>query len=397
MNLVWFLTLITIIATIFGEFGKYPFGNNNSAVSITDLSLFISMIILSIWKIAIKKDLYIPKMFNLIILFWGVGILSLILAKDFSGILYLFRFILYSSSFLLGFFAVREKSLSLEAILYFVFIAGTVTAIIGFLQMIFIPDFDFLIAYGFDPHKNRLASTFLDPNFTGAYLSISFIAGLYLLLKHKNKKLFFMLILNFAAIILTFSRSAYLMFIIQILILGLFRLKKLVIFTALIFILLYSLYLPFNQRINGAISLDKSASERFDSWTTGFKIVQKHFLFGIGFNNLRTYKSGNNLNKVFSDENTHSGAGLDSSLLVILATTGITGLSIYLAWWVILLKDLFGSVKKPLGNDLFLLITALSVGLFINSQFINSLFFPQIMLITYVIIGAAFSAFMENN
>lgn len=392
MKLIWFLTIATIFSVILGEFGKFPFGLNTSAVSLTDLLLFINLVFLAIWKIIKKRDLSLPKGFILIVLFWIVGILSLVISGDFSGILYLFRFILYSSVFLIGFFIIKDEPVKLESIFNLVVLAGVIISVLGFLQLILIPDFEFLTAYGFDPHKNRLASTFLDPNFAGAFLNISLLLAFYLWLKQRSKKLVSAMILILLAVVLTFSRSAYLMFLAEIIIFGLFRLKKLLIITIIFFGLLYLFYVPFNQRVNGAFVLDKSASERLDSWNMGLGIVKSNPFLGIGFNNLRNYKSENNLNKVFSDNNSHSGAGLDSSFLVILATTGIVGFIVYLSWWVNMFGEFSKLIKNPFKNELFLLIASIAVGLLVNSQFINSLLFPPIMLVIYIIFGAVLGA-----
>lgn len=391
MNLIWFLTIATIFSIALGEFGKFPFGLNITAISLTDLLLLANLIFLSIWKITIKKDLSIPPRFILIILFWIAGILSLVISGDFSGAFYLFRFILYSSAFLIGFFIIKDGPVNLESIFKLMVLTGLIIAVLGFLQLILVPDFEFLTAFGFDPHKYRLASTFLDPNFTGAFLNITFLTALYLWAKYKEKKFLLAIFLILTAVILTFSRSAYLMFLVQILFFGFFRLKKLLFLTIIFFGLLYAFYMPFNQRVSGALVLDKSASERLDSWNTGFEIVQSHPFFGIGFNNLRSYKFENNLNKIFSDNNNHSGAGLDSSFLVILATSGIIGFIIYLAWWVKIFEEFAKLIKNPFKNELFLLVFSLAAGLFVDSQFINSLLFSPILLVIYIIFGAVFS------
>ena len=66
------------------------------------------------------------------------------------------------------------------------------------------------------------------------------------------------------------------------------------------------------------------------------------------------------------------------------ATTGIIGLSLYLY----LLINVFRTLKyKARSSPLHLGALAAFFGLIVDSQFINSLFFPQVMLLFYFILG----------
>ena len=65
-----------------------------------------------------------------------------------------------------------------------IFRLGVVLSLIGFLQLLYYPDLEPLYRYGYDPHKNRLFSTFLDPNLLGSILNICLITGLFLFAKY---------------------------------------------------------------------------------------------------------------------------------------------------------------------------------------------------------------------
>ena len=112
-------------------------------------------------------------------------------------------------------------------------------------------------------------------------------------------------------------------------------------------------------------------------------VFKDHPLFGVGFN---TYRFAQGRYGFFSpgDFGGHSGAGTDSSLLLIAATTGIFGSTFYI-FLLISILQLF--VKKAGSHFLHLASIATFLGLIIHSQFVNSLFFPQIMLLFWFIVG----------
>jgi len=109
---------------------------------------------------------------------------------------------------------------------------------------------------------------------------------------------------------------------------------------------------------------------RLLNYSQTIKIIEKSPLFGIGFNNLCLAK------ETFLENNErglHSCSGSDSSLLLILATTGVVGFIIFL-WCLGSLFHLIAS-KSLYGKVLL----ASSIALFIHSLFVNSLFYPWVM------------------
>ncbi|MFH1694146.1 MAG: hypothetical protein ABH880_00035, partial [Patescibacteria group bacterium] len=71
----------------------------------------------------------------------------------------------------------------------------------------------------------------------------------------------------------------------------------------------------------------------------------------------------------------HSGAGSDSSLLFVLATTGVFGLAAYLAIFTLALQK---------NTCLLACLGALAV----NSLFVNSLFYSAIMVFLWVLLAS---------
>lgn len=393
MNLVWFLTVGTVFSIILGEFGQYPFGNVSSSVSLTDIFLSLTIGFFLIWKSGIQRQVKPPKFFYLLISFWFIGGLSLLLSGVLGGGLYLARFILYSLSFLIGFEVVKFKGIS--ALFKAIILSLLLLIILGILQIIIFPDISFLTDFGYDPHKNRLVSTFLDPNLLGAVLNIGFILSLFFLVKQRTQKWIIITIIFALGIFSTFSRSAYLTICIPILIFGIFKLRKLLMISIVVGALLFLLVPQFNQRISGAFQIDKSSSERIESWQKGLTVFYQKPLLGVGFNNIRTAFEENNLFKVFSPDGGHSGSGIDSSLILVLATTGVVGGVVYSSFWLVVLYKLFEKRKK-IQPELSLAILSLILALVINSQFVNSLFFPPVMLLMYLILGGFWSRLTDK-
>lgn len=434
MNLILFLYIASFFSLTLGEFGQFPFASTGFSISITDILLSFNLTAILIWNIAIKKNLKLPNNFIFLIIFWAVGIFSLFLSLDLSGWFYLLRFVIYSSTFYLTYHLVKTKILGLDEFLALLKVTSITLAVLGFFQLIFFPDLEILSYLGYDPHKYRLFSTFLDPNFLGTFLSFSLACLIYdlttkhfsnlsLYLKDNKWSLISVLILGLA-ILLTFSRSAYLISGIALLIILSVRSYKLLAGFLLLVVILYLVLPAFNNRIQGAINIDKSAGERFSSWEKGLIIFQENPALGVGFNNVRNYTQTSNLLKVFTPDGGNSGAGIDSGLIFVLATTGLVGFLSFITFLIRLISDQVSSfttnikafytiklrpfkfmdqvtklpgigtwyrdsssTKKLRYTNLSLPLLALSLGLLANSFFINSLFFPQIMFVFYSMQG----------
>src|SRR5258708_2952386 len=179
MNLVWFLSIATLLSSILGEFGRFPFGAPG-AIGINDIFLVITLFFFSIWQIGIQKKMFWEGCFKWLVVFWLIGFLSLIISHNLTGVFCLVRFILYSSLFCLGFLLIKTKQISIHNLLNLYLVVGVIFLFLGFVQLIFFPDLETLKFFGFDPHQGRLTSTFLDPNFTGAFLNIFFLISLTL-------------------------------------------------------------------------------------------------------------------------------------------------------------------------------------------------------------------------
>src|SRR3989344_3275152 len=217
MNLVWFISVGAIMANVLGELGKFPFGGNNS-IGVIDVLVSLTVGFLVVWQVVIQKKIVLPREFKILIGFWVISLISLILSGRIYGGLYLVRFMLYSSLFWVGFNLIKSKVITVDNLFSKIILSGVILSILGFIQLLVFPNLAFLEIFGFDPHQNRVVSTFLDPNFLGCFLSICFLVSLYQFFENKQKIFLLGATIFLLTIFFTFSRSAYLKVLIESLI-----------------------------------------------------------------------------------------------------------------------------------------------------------------------------------
>jgi hypothetical protein len=383
---------ITLLLVILNQLTSV-FKNFGLSIYLFDIAVLVFTIFWLVYFLLVKKSFKLPKKSYLFIIFSLIaGTSLLIVSPNFkldelliSGF-YLFRFIIYLFSGIVVFNIIENKMMSKEKVFQAFVVSGVLLAFLGFIQLLILPDFTVLDPdLGWDPHKNRLASTFFDPNFTGAYfvLCLTLLFDKFYSVNKKNSKLeikdavFFLVLL--IALVLTFSRSAWGMFGVVVLIYGLFRSRILLISAFFVAFLAYFAIPRVQTRLSGVTDPADSASLRLDSWRNTVKIIKDNFWAGTGFNTYRYVQRDYGFLTPDS-EDIHSGAGSDSSLLFVFATTGIFGFLVYLLG---VLFVSFGDFAQK--NKNWLLSLALVMGFILESQFINSLFYPQIMFLMFSI------------
>lgn len=380
MNLVWFLSIGAWLSILFGELGRYPFGGS-AGVRLTDICLVLIITFYLIWRVGIERQIKILKLMWPIIGFWAVGLLSLIVNWQFEGVVYLLRFCLYSSMFLISYDLVKAKIIDVVKLVNWLLVVGVGLVALGILQLMLFPNFEWLTIFGYDPHQFRLAGTFLDPNFMGCVLVLCSVLAWWRY-EQSLQRIFLVCTMIFSlAILLTFSRSAYLVWLI-LSVIGLWRNFRRYLFLFVGLLLVCYLFIPrLSERVNGAFVLDKSSSARFESWERGIQAFNGDPILGVGFNNLRSFFQNQNLTQTYSIDGGNSGAGVDSSLLFLLATSGLVGMITFLIWpmWMI---------QRSYRTKYFNLVTLWFGLLLINSQFINSMFYPPVMLMTFGLMGS---------
>lgn len=256
--------------------------------------------------------------------------------------------------------------------------SGLGLAALGLLQFIFLPDLRFLTAGGWDPHYFRTVSTFLDPNFAGAFFVLTLLLlvfGSYLRGRNSlTPRVFYVLFaIVYLALLTTFSRSSYGMFLVSFTILAVlrksWRLQTITILLTLSLMLGFFIYTKAVSQPRN-INRTQSAGFRLNTWQQGFILFQKSPILGIGYNG---YRYGLKKYGLGDAEflKSHGSSGNDSSLLFVASTTGVVGLIVYICF----LCSLVCFNHLQYRN---ILLPAIS-GLIVHSFFANSLFYPPIL------------------
>lgn len=402
MKLVKLFFILTLVTLPLGQLSRLEIVPN-VAIFLSDVLLPLLIIIWLTAKLALQKKLLVAPFSGRILLFIFFAWFTLLLGSReltrqeslVSG-LFLLRLVEYLFLYFIGHDLFKDDRRFSTLTVKLLGLVAFLVAVLGFFQVILIPDFSELAAQGgWDPHQYRLLSTFFDPNFVGGFLvfCLSFIFVHFLSaqrLKDRLAELIF-LVSGLSAVVLTFSRSSYLALITAIVTFGVLKSKKIILgFVVFALIVILSLP-PVQNRLYNTINLDDSARARFESWENALTITADHLLFGVGFNTYRFTQERYGFFSDRDDQGGHAGSGADSSLLLVAATTGLIGLAIYLFILWGLGREAFAKRRQPASLAFLVGMAALLV----HSQFVNALFYPQIMEVFWI--GAALMVAEKKN
>ncbi len=394
---------------VIGELYRLPFGPDNGTL-ISDVAIAA---IVAVWLVEkIRKRQKFPETeFNRPLeLFSLIAVFSLLVSLAFlqpgevaAGSLYLVRLLEYV---MLGIITMDTAKNTKDAmvIIKTMVISAMLIAVAGFIQLIIYPDLGNLVEYGWDPHMNRLVSTWLDPNFIAGFISyiLAIVVGITLYTKSLAKKsgLIVIVAVLAVALFLTYSRSGYLAAAAALGIIGILKSRKLLIGSVIIFIVALNFLPRAQERVddlyhsvesfvfNTSTNPDPTARLRIQSWNQTLELIWQRPLLGSGYNTLKYVKYDEGF---IQNTDVHSASGSDSSLLTILATTGVLGLFpfLWLYWNALKLSfQNWRSKKIPLmWQGYGLGVFAGTMGLLVHSLFVNSLLFAQIMIFFWISVG----------
>lgn len=261
-------------------------------------------------------------------------------------------------------------------------LAGVGAAVFGLIQYFLYPDLTNLAYLGWDPHRYRVFGTFFDPGFLGMILVLTLIliiVGMSKIVTHRLLISFILYLLSYISLALTYSRASYLAYLVGIGVIAWVKKTPKFFLTAFLVGVLTILLLP-RPPASEAVRLEReeSAWARIRSWRQSLTIAKDNPVLGVGFNAYRYVQRQYGFLKEDWQES-HAGAGADSSLFFILATTGILG---FLAYTWLLYDILIYHMKNP---AVFPSIIALLVHSFFN----NSLFYPWIMIWMWILLASS--------
>lgn len=345
-----FLVLLLFVVFPFGQLLRLDMGNGVTF----QLNDFVVALVVLFSVRDFKKD----KLFWPLVLWIGAMAISIVAnlyrltgREVIVAAMYFGRWVAYAGLY----YALREvdRKYLLWGIL--------AVAVVGIGQFVFMPDVTFLAASNWDDHWYRLVSTFLDPGFTGAILVVGLIWWPNL----------FVRVILYVAMALTYSRATYLMYLVGFGVVGWYK-KSVKIF--LIAALVLAVTIPLLPKSTGEgtkLNRENSSWARVNNWKDTITVWTKYPIFGVG------YGAYNSVSKAKLDS--HSRAGADSSLLLVLATTGVVGMVFYLG----VLRAMWNMGRK---NIIFV---AIFWGILVHSWFNNTLFYPWAMECLWIILAVS--------
>ncbi len=402
LKIIFLITLL--IFSPLGEIARIDFGGN-TAITMLDLGVGVLSII---WFLGylVKKNKQQFILAKPLLIFISICLVSLLLQitklkqqELIVSFLYLIRWVGYAGIY----FAVASfDKVFKKKIVYCMVIAGSLIVLTGYLQYFLYPNLRNLEYLGWDVHLYRMFGSFFDPNFFGAFLVLYFMFLLSFVIARNEANsstkrteiaalitalLLLLTFLTLIAIYLTYSRSAYLMFVISLVTFFVLKqkVKWLLIVMSVVCILGALSFLFLNKHSEGTNLLRvNSAKARIGSSENALIIFERNPIMGVGFNAYRYAAKSYGFIHQKQGQIDHGGAGADNSWLFVLATTGIIGFLAYINLWVKIVPLFHCSVAK---NPLYPLLLSSSVGLFVNAVFINSLFYPLIMFWIWILVG----------
>lgn len=390
-----------------GQLGRISVFRPDLVIHLNDIVIGVIVLNFFLFKFWKKQKIFLPKFIQPIGAFFLIGVISLLVnlrnyqLEDIGvGSLYLIRWLAYGMLTVVVFNWCKTEKKKGEKVLGFLILAGTITAIIGLFQYLFFPDLRPLKESGWDPHVYRVVGTFFDPGFIGAILVLNIILLInFLFLEKKTDSIayFFPLAFSYLSMVLTYSRSTYLIFLFSMLLISILKKMPRFFLTVVLIFFLTLQVIPKGKSYGTKLERQETWWARLESYKTAIKIFKKNPFLGVGFNNYRYAQIKYNFIAKDKSLKSHAAAGADNSFLFILATTGIIGLMSYLWMWGEIIKStrLLKMSKQGEGFRKFVLWPSL-FGIFVQSFFINSLFYPFIMEWLWILVGTL-ESFKENS
>ncbi len=333
-----YLFYLTFFLFSFGQLGRISFFDQQINIYLYEgLVLLVGLVLLLRYGLQPIKDSL--KKFWLVHLFLLFLFLSFLFGarnfkhfENFVGLLYLLRLLLYFGYFFYLWHLVKRQPQFGKIVMKGLLIFIVLTAISSILQYFLYPDLRNLLYAGWDPHLYRAFGTFFDTSTAGGLYGLIFLflflTGNYLI---KNKfSLIFLTAIFLIFIILTFSRSLYITFLIICVWYAVVKrwYKGFLIFIGLYLLLLIIVPKPFGEGVNLVRMF--SVKSRIEDYRSAIKIWSKKPILGIGYNRIRYAKPQMNISEELGYDVTHSGASFHSSLLTVLVAGGIVGLGLFL-------------------------------------------------------------------
>lgn len=302
------------------------------------------------------------------------------------GVLYLFRLAVYLYFPIYVWNFVRAKKGNSELLINSLLATSIASALLGWVQFAWMPSLRPFMVWGWDEHLFRLVGTFLDPAYLGLIIVFGLLISMAFFIDTLQKRYLVMVMFLLISLAFTYSRASYLAFFAGTVFMGIYK-KKLRMFAfGILTLLSLILLLPTSANPVLRVTRSFSAIARIENYQDIFQVFSKSPVIGIGYNNLcLAYQKYIGIQSFSS----HACSGSDSSILFVLATTGVLGLTALI----------FSIVKissfLPSGGKVQILVST-SMALFVHSLFDNSMFYPWIMGWMMILLGVTLGRKVES-
>lgn len=368
-----FILTAIFISLLAGQFARIELINALANVYVHEffLLIFVCRSIVQFGLVPIRnifKSKQILIFFFIILISFFISIKEFTLLQNGIALLYLGRLILYVL-FGIYLFALAKRERHMRIFIFnLIYTFSILLLITTAIQYVFFPNFWKLYALGWDPHLYRASAIYFD-----VYIAAAIYGLLAFFWFSKNKKILSFLFI--IALVLTFSRSAYIAFVLSMLYFFITqkKWKELFISLCLFGVLILVVPKPFGEGVN--LLRTSSINSRILDYKLGLSLWQKKPLFGFGYNRIRFAKE--ELNLALIDDKSHSLSSFHSSFLIILVTTGIVGFISF----VILLISFLKKYPKLRVYVLFIL----SMSLFDNVLLHVLVLLPCLFLAAHLI------------
>jgi hypothetical protein len=395
---------LTLLLLVVGNLGRIPVfstGERDAALLFNDLvvaALFLAGGVAMIQARALRLDLVTVTGGA----FAAIGALAALLAvprysldpQELAvSLAYLARWIFYFGIYVVVVNAVRSEDV--DGVLRALERAVLVFAAFGILQSVFLPGFAQMVYpesrpyLDWDIQGRRLVSTFLDPNYAGAFI----LLVLFLQLARLSVGVAIPLWkpgLLLVGVVFTGSRSSLLALAVGgLLIVSVAGISRRILKWAGLLAVVLALLLPKILEYAVAynkLQMDASALGRIVMWGRALRVFGDNWLFGIGFN------TWGYVQERYGWERMHAATyGVEGGLLFIAVLTGVVGLLLYSTMLVAVARRcrrIWRDERRPLERRAFAIGTAAALlGMVVHSLFTNSLLLPFLMQPIWVLAG----------
>jgi len=387
-------------------------GAREAPILVNDLAV-MAILVAGLLAMAARGRVVLDGPARLALVFAGVGAMSAVLAVPRFGLslhdllfslAYLARWLAY-----FGVYIVVVNCASREDVRS---ILGTLEAVVlvfslfGILQSAFLPGFaqlvypDSQVYIDWDAQGNRLVSSFLDPNFAGAFVCFGLLCAIARMTCGERVAGWRIGVLVLA-LLLTASRSSLLAALAGgAAIAFTVGVSRRVARVGLVFVILMLPALPLLVafgRQYGKLSIDASALTRVVSWLRALRMLADHWVIGVGFN---TYGFAQ---RAYGYEAGRGAFGfsLDGGLLFIAVMTGLVGTTLFVAMlWRIgrRARALCRSADAaPIQRASGAAAIAVVAALLVHSLFVNSLLLPFLMEPLWILCALPLAALRAPN